>query len=103
MIELFKIFSAPIPKGSREYTIHMDVDRGTLLLMNRRGEVVEETNAGFLWCHAVQEIGLTIHRWFGLGYPVETGEAYPAMVRGAEALGFFVQGAAWMAERMARQ
>ena len=102
-IELFKIFSAPIPKGSREYTIHMDIDRGTLLLLNSRGEVVKQTQVGLLWCQSPQAIGSKVLEWFDLGFPVDTGWAYPATVRGPEALGLFIQGAARMTERMNRQ
>ena len=101
-IELFKIFSGPMPKGSREYTINMDVEKGTLILLNWKGEMVEESTIGLLWCQSVAEIGMTVQRWFKLGYPVETGWAYPATVYGGSELGFFLQGAARMAEKLLR-
>ena len=102
-IELFKIFSGPIPKGSKEYTIGMNIESGTLILFNWKNEKIEETNAGLLWCQSPQAIGARILEWFKLGFPVESNWAYPATARGAEELGFFIQGAARIAERMSRQ
>lgn len=99
-IELFKIFSGPMPEGTKEYTINMDVEHGTLILLDRSGKMVEKTHTGLLWGQAVREIGLVIEKWFKFGHPVETGWAYPATVYGGESLGYFIQGAAKMAKRM---
>ena len=100
--ELFKLFSAPMPEGSRIFTINMDVEQGTLILLDKRGNIVEKSDTGLLWCQAPETLGRMLLNWFNRGVLVESGWAYPATVSGPEALGFFIQGCARLAERMSR-